>query len=69
MLAAWSEPGDPDAEKRLLKLRNLIRIKAGPNGREGAVVIVDEKVAVTTCVTTVEERWPRREPSARFLYH
>ena len=29
-LAAWSEPGDPDAEKRLLKLRNLIRIKAGP---------------------------------------
>lgn len=30
MLAAWSEPGDPDAEKRLLKLRNLIRIKAGP---------------------------------------
>ncbi|MFZ2988849.1 hypothetical protein, partial [Ideonella sp.] len=33
MLAAWSEPSDPDAEKRLLKLRNLIRIKAGP-GRE-----------------------------------
>ena len=31
-LAAWSEPGDPDAEKRLLKLRNLIRIKAGPGG-------------------------------------
>lgn len=30
MLAAWSEPSDPDAEKRLLKLRNLIRIKAGP---------------------------------------
>ncbi|TBR74199.1 MAG: hypothetical protein EPN64_15830 [Burkholderiaceae bacterium] len=30
ILAAWSEPGDPDAEKRLLKLRNLIRIKAGP---------------------------------------
>lgn len=29
-LAAWSEPGDPDAEKRLLKLRNLIRMKAGP---------------------------------------
>lgn len=29
MLAAWSEAGDPDAEKRLLKLRNLIRIKAG----------------------------------------
>ncbi|UTL78914.1 ATP-binding protein [Pseudomonas putida] len=29
-LAAWSEPGDPDAEKRLLKLRNLIRVKAGP---------------------------------------
>lgn len=29
-LAAWSEPGDPDSEKRLLKLRNLIRIKAGP---------------------------------------
>ena len=29
-LAAWSEPSDPDAEIRLLKLRNLIRIKAGP---------------------------------------
>lgn len=29
-LAAWSAPEDPDAEKRLLKLRNLIRIKAGP---------------------------------------
>ena len=29
-LAAWSEPGDPDAEKRLLKLRSLIRSKAGP---------------------------------------
>lgn len=29
-LAAWSEPSDPDSEKRLLKLRNLIRIKAGP---------------------------------------
>lgn len=29
-LAAWSEPSDPDAEKRLLKLRNLIRVKAGP---------------------------------------
>lgn len=29
VLAAWSEPGDPDAELRLLKLRNLIRIKAG----------------------------------------
>lgn len=29
-LAAWSEASDPDAEKRLLKLRNLIRIKAGP---------------------------------------
>lgn len=28
-LAAWSESADPDAEKRLLKLRNLIRIKAG----------------------------------------
>jgi hypothetical protein len=29
-LASWSEASDPDAEKRLLKLRNLIRIKAGP---------------------------------------
>ncbi|MDD1498997.1 hypothetical protein PVA19_11295 [Agrobacterium sp. CNPSo 3708] len=29
-LAAWGEPSDPDAEKRLLKLQNLIRIKAGP---------------------------------------
>ena len=32
ILASWSEPSDPDAEKRLLKLRNLIRIKAGPGG-------------------------------------
>ncbi len=31
-LAAWSEASDPDAEKRLLKLRNLIRTKAGPGG-------------------------------------
>ncbi|MBZ9757316.1 hypothetical protein LB524_18690 [Mesorhizobium sp. ESP6-5] len=30
LLASWSEPSDPDAEKRLLKLRNLIRVKAGP---------------------------------------
>ncbi len=30
MLAAWSEPSDPDAEFRLLKLRNLVRTKAGP---------------------------------------
>lgn len=30
ILAAWGASSDPDAEKRLLKLRNLIRIKAGP---------------------------------------
>ncbi|WP_431260169.1 hypothetical protein ACQ86G_08465 [Roseateles chitinivorans] len=30
LLAAWSEASDPEAEKRLLKLRNLIRAKAGP---------------------------------------
>ncbi|MYM21478.1 hypothetical protein GTP46_02305 [Duganella sp. FT135W] len=30
MLASWSEPSDPDAEKRLLKLRSLVRDKAGP---------------------------------------
>jgi hypothetical protein len=29
-LAAWSEASDPDAEVRLLRLRNLVRIKAGP---------------------------------------
>ena len=29
ILAAWSEPSDPDAEKRLLQLRSLIRLKAG----------------------------------------
>lgn len=29
-ISAWSEPSDPDAEKRLLKLQNLIRFKAGP---------------------------------------
>ncbi len=28
-LASWSAPDDWDAEKRLLKLRNLIRVKAG----------------------------------------
>lgn len=33
-LAAWSEPSDPDAEKRLLKLRNLVRIKAGPGSEK-----------------------------------
>lgn len=30
VLATWSEPSDPDAEIRLLKLRNLVRTKAGP---------------------------------------
>ena len=30
MLVAWSEASDPDAELRLLKLRNLVRSKAGP---------------------------------------
>jgi len=30
LLASWSEPSDPDAEIRLLRLCNLIRIKAGP---------------------------------------
>lgn len=43
MLAAWSEPGDPDAEKRLLKLRNLIRIKAGPGSESDKRV---DRVAV-----------------------
>ncbi|MBB5371322.1 MULTISPECIES: hypothetical protein [unclassified Janthinobacterium] len=42
-LAAWSEPGDPDAEKRLLKLRNLIRIKAGPGSEKDKRV---DRVAV-----------------------
>ncbi len=42
-LAAWSEPGDPDAEKRLLKLRNLIRIKAGPGSESDKRV---DRVAV-----------------------
>lgn len=42
-LAAWSEPGDPDAEKRLLKLRNLIRIKAGPGSERDKRV---DRVAV-----------------------
>ena len=32
VLASWSEASDPDAELRLLKLRNLVRIKAGPSG-------------------------------------
>jgi hypothetical protein len=42
-LASWSEPGDPDAEKRLLKLRNLIRIKAGPGSEKDKRV---DRVAV-----------------------
>lgn len=42
-LAAWSEPADPDAEKRLLKLRNLIRIKAGPGSERDKRV---DRVAV-----------------------
>ncbi|AYM60893.1 hypothetical protein [Agrobacterium fabrum] len=33
-LAAWSEASDPDAEKRLLKLKNLIRIKALPGSEQ-----------------------------------
>ncbi|MBW7836506.1 MAG: NACHT domain-containing protein [Sphingomonadales bacterium] len=32
VIADWSEATDPDSEKRLLKLRNLIRNKAGPDG-------------------------------------
>nr|WP_216364746.1 NACHT domain-containing protein [Rhodanobacter glycinis] len=32
ILASWSETSDPESEKRLLKLRNLVRIKAGPAG-------------------------------------
>lgn len=32
ILASWSETSDPEAEKQLLKLRNLVRIKAGPAG-------------------------------------
>lgn len=32
-LASWSETSDPEAELRLLKLRNLVRSKAGPEGR------------------------------------
>jgi hypothetical protein len=42
-LAAWSEPSDPDAEKRLLKLRNLIRIKAGPGSEADKTI---DRVAV-----------------------
>lgn len=32
-LASWSEASDPEAEKRLLKLRNLVRTKAGPGSK------------------------------------
>lgn len=42
-LAAWSEASDPDAEKRLLKLRNLIRIKAGPGSDANKTI---DRVAV-----------------------
>lgn len=42
-LAAWSEASDPDAEKRLLKLRNLIRIKAGPGSEADKTI---DRVAV-----------------------
>jgi hypothetical protein len=31
ILSSWSEAGDPASEKRLLKLRSLIRDKAGPD--------------------------------------
>lgn len=31
ILASWSETSDPEAEVRLLKLRNLVRTKAGPD--------------------------------------
>lgn len=32
ILAGWGEASDPESEKRLLKLRNLVRNKAGPDG-------------------------------------
>lgn len=51
-LAAWSEPGDPDAEKRLLKLRNLIRIKAGPGSETDKRV---DRVAVLAALDVEHE--------------
>ncbi|PAK90826.1 hypothetical protein B8X02_14905 [Stenotrophomonas rhizophila] len=39
ILASWSEASDPASEKRLLKLRNLVRIKAGgdPQNRDNQI--------------------------------
>lgn len=44
ILASWSEASDPESEKRLLKLRNLVRIKAGgcPQDRDNRI----DRVAV-----------------------
>lgn len=44
ILASWSEASDPESEKRLLKLRNLVRIKAGgdPQNRDNRI----DRVAV-----------------------
>ena len=49
VLAAWAEPSDPHAEKRLLKLRSLIRIKAGPGSEtdkriDGVAVLAELEV-------------------------
>ncbi|OLY75701.1 hypothetical protein AU074_21765 [Pseudomonas sp. ATCC PTA-122608] len=43
VLASWSEASDPEAEKRLLKLRNLVRTKAGPSANGDKRI---ERVAV-----------------------
>lgn len=43
LLASWSEASDPDAQKRLLQLRNLVRSKAGFEGQGNNLI---DRVAV-----------------------
>jgi len=53
MLAAWGEATDPESERRLLRLRNLIRTKAGSEGFKANLV---DRVAVLAELGVDHER-------------
>ena len=61
VLAAWGEASDPESEKRLLKLRNLIRNKVGTEG-EGNNLI--DRVAVLAELEVDDERTLYPTPDA-----
>lgn len=63
ILASWSETSDPEAELRLLKLRNLVRTKAGANNdgdkRINRVAVLAElKVAHEDQLYPTEDAFP-----------